>query len=175
MRVLALGVLLDDGLERGEGLAGVDRRALGQVGAEQRLDGVGRLVEVHQPLDVPGVVDPRMRGVLADEGVGGIGGGLALAGAVICVDQVQARLAGLVGEREARGQALVLLDRRVVVVGLEGLVRLLVQLRRALQQVALVVGSSQPRRAGRGTGRARHCAPDGQEHLEGAFLWHRAV
>ena len=124
----------------------------------------GVALEVHQPLDVPGVVDARVRRVLADEGVGRIGRGLALAGAVVCVDQVQARLAGLVGEREARGQALVGLDGRVEVVGLRWPCAPSCRARRGCRWLVCPCGAwQQPptRRAGRHTGRARRCAPDG--------------
>ncbi len=80
---------------------------------------VRRALEVDETLDVPGVVDARMRRVLADEGLGRVGRGLLFARAVICVDQIESRLARLVGEREACGQLLIRLDRAVVVVRLE--------------------------------------------------------
>ena len=89
-------------LKAAKDLRAVLGRALGEVGAEQVLDGVRRALEVDEPLHVPGVVDARMRRVLADEGLGGIRRGLTFPGAVICVDQVEPRLARLVREREAR-------------------------------------------------------------------------
>jgi hypothetical protein len=48
--------------------------------------------------------------ILAQELVGRVRGGLFLALAVVDIDQVEAGLAGLIGERKARGQCLVLLD-----------------------------------------------------------------
>jgi hypothetical protein len=68
-----------------------------------------------------------VRRVLPDEGVSGIDRGFLLTGAVICIDQVESRLTGLVGEREARRQLLVNLDRTVEVIRLEALVRLFVE------------------------------------------------
>ena len=119
MRVLALRVLLDHLPEGGEGLAGGARGALREVGAEEVLDQIRRALEVDQPLDVISIVDARMSGILADEGLGGIGGGLALPGAVICVDEIEPRLPRFVGEGEAGRQLLVDLDRGVEVVGIE--------------------------------------------------------
>src|SRR5207237_1266266 len=80
------------------------------------LDQVRRAFEVHQALDVPGVVHARMLGVFAPEGLGGIGRGLAFPGAVICVDEIEPRLARFVAERIARRQLLVDLDGGVGVV-----------------------------------------------------------
>ena len=119
VRVLALRVLLDHLPEGGEGLAGGARGALREVGAEEVLDQIRRALEVDQPLDVISIVDARMSGILADEGLGGIGGGLALAGAVICVDEIEPRLPRFVGEGKAGRQLLVDLDRGVEVVGIE--------------------------------------------------------
>src|SRR5438067_354483 len=119
VRVLALGVLLDHGLEGRERLACRAGRALGEIRAEQMLDQVRRAFEVHQALDVPGVVHARMRGVFAPEGLGGIGRGLAFPGAVICVDEIEPRLARFVAERIARRQLLVDLDGGVEVVGIQ--------------------------------------------------------
>src|SRR5262249_1773122 len=116
----------------GVGLARGAGRTLGEVGVEQTLDGVRGVLEVHQTLYVPGVVDAWMGRVLADEGLGGVGGRFALAGTVIYVDEIEPRLARLVGEREARGQTLVGLDGRIEVVGLHGLVGPLVELLRVL-------------------------------------------
>ncbi len=177
VRVLALGVLLDHGLEGGERLARRAGRALREVGAEQVLDHVRSALEVHQSLDVPGVVHARMGGILADEGLGGVGRGLAFPGAVICVDEIEPRLARLVGERKARRQLLVGLDGGVEVVRIEAVPGALVEhVGGLLLLIALAV------RAAAGDGeyddtQGDHAAAyrTGQEHLERAFLWLRAA
>ena len=120
VRVVALRVLLHHRLEGREGLARRGGRALREVHAEQALENVRSPFEIHEPLDVPRVVHARMGRVLADELVRGVDGGLALAGPVVGVDEVQPRLAGLFGEREAGGQRLVQSDGRVEVVGRAG-------------------------------------------------------
>src|SRR6266403_420581 len=164
-------------LEGGERLARRAGRALREVGAEQMLDHVRRALEVHQSLDVPGVVHARMGGILADEGLGRVGRGLAFPGAVICVDEIEPRLARLVGERKARRQLLVRLDGGVEVVRIEAVPGALVEhVGGLLLLIALAV------RAAAGDGeyddtQGDHAAAyrTGQEHLEGAFLWLRAA
>src|SRR6267154_1651685 len=177
VRVLALGELLDHGLEGGERLARRAGRALREVGAEQMLDHVRRALEVHQSLDVPGVVHARVGGILADEGLGGGGLGLAFPGAVICVDEIEPRLARFVRERKARRQLLVDLDGGVEVVRLQILVGFLVErVGSRLLLLALLVrtapGNGEQDDTQGGDAAAYRT---GQEHLERAFLWLRAA
>ena len=91
------------------------------------LDGVRGSLEVDEALYVPGIVDARVRRVLADEGLGRVGGRLAFAGTVICVNQVETGLARLIREREAGGERLVLLDRGIEVVRIEALMGFFVE------------------------------------------------
>jgi hypothetical protein len=79
VRVFTLRKALDDRAQRVEGLACGRGRTLGEVNAEQTFERVGRALEIDQPLDVPRVVDPGMRGVLADERIGRIDRRFALA------------------------------------------------------------------------------------------------
>ncbi len=81
-----------------------------------------------------------MSRVFADERLGRVGRGLFFTCAVVCVDQIESRLARLVREREAGGQLLVRFDRRVVVVRVQSLLGLFIQdLGARLRQLAVLV------------------------------------
>ena len=120
--VFAVGVLLDHGQERGERTARLGGRPLVEVHPEPALEEVWQALEVREALEVPGVVDARVGRVFPDEGIGRVDGRFGLAGAVIGIDHVQARLARLGRERISRhqrfvdpdGERIVGLDQRLV-------------------------------------------------------------
>ena len=127
MGVVAVGVLLDHGQERGKGTARLGRGALVQVHAEPAFHEVRQALEVGEALEVPGVVDARMGRVFPDEGVRGVDGRFGLAGPVIGVDDIEARLARLGCKRipchqrfvDADGEGKVGLDQRLVGAGVD--------------------------------------------------------
>jgi NAD+ synthetase len=100
-RVVAVRILRDHGAEGIDRLQQVGRRPLRHVDAEEALDRVRGALEVDQALHVPGVVHARVGRVLAQELVGRVDRGFLLALAVIAVNEIEPRLARLVGEREA--------------------------------------------------------------------------
>ena len=106
----------------GERTARLRGRALVEVHAEPAFHEIRQALEVGEALEVPGVVDARMGRVFPDEGIRGVDGRFGLAGAVIGVDDVQARLARFGCERITRhqrfvdpdGERVVGLDQRLV-------------------------------------------------------------
>src|SRR5262249_15978401 len=112
-----------------------------------------------------------------DEGISGVRRRLTFPGTVVCVNEVEPRLARLVGEREARRQLLVELDGSVEVVRVEIRVGLLVENAGGdLLVVALAVRAA-PGNGEQDDTQRDHAAAHrtGQEHLERAFLWLRAA
>ena len=119
--VLAVRISLHQRLERLEGFARVDRRALREIGIEPALEEIRIAFELDQSLDVVGVVDARMRRVLADELVRLVDRGFRFAILVVGVHQVELPLARRIAERKARFELLVVRDRVAIVAVVGGL------------------------------------------------------
>ena len=113
MRVRALRIFLDHFAQRGEGPTRGLRGALIEVDAEPALQEVRFPLEIGEAFDVVGVVEARMGRVLADEGVRLVERGFGLAAAVVGVDEIEAGLAGLGGERIACDERFIDADRAV--------------------------------------------------------------
>jgi len=176
VRVLALRVLLDHGSEGAERFTRGTRRALGEINVEEFFEGVRLAFEIYEAFHVPRIVDARMGRVLANECLSRIGGRLTLTGAVVCVDQIQAGLARLVGKREAGGELLVLLDRGLEVVGNQALVCFFIkQFRAGFGQILAMgaAGGCKQDHAHRDDTTAYKLTGQGQQMR--TFLWLRAV
>ena len=138
-RVDAVGIALHQLREGGEGFLGIDGRAFREVYAHQPVKAVVLATELGKAAHVQGVVHARMRRVLAFELDRCVDDLVAIAVAVIGIQQVQLRLLGLVAERIARLQGFEVLDRVGEIAAVHRLRATLVQLVGTRLQVAVIL------------------------------------